>query len=231
MNDTTPEKPDVWLEASKHVASTLGLTYSNGELDVTSSSIVKSMGGWLGITESILPTVVFVATFQLSSNIWLSIALAGCLSLAALIRQLIVKSALTQAIVGALSIALTIWLTLRSNNASDYFLPGLLTNAAFLAVTLVSMLLRWPLVGVFVGFLIGEGFGWRKKPNHFKRFMAATGIYSGLFLVKLAVEMPLYLSHNLAALGAAKLILGVPFYAITLWLIWLVIKPLIRRAS
>lgn len=231
MNDTETPKPDVWLEASQQIASRLGITYNNGELDVSGRSIIKSMGGWLGIAESVLPTVVFVATFQFSANIWLAIGLSGSLSLAALVRQLIVKSALTQAVVGALSIALTIWLTLRDNNASDYFLTGLLTNSAYLAVGLISIAVRWPFVGVFVGFLIGEGFTWRKKPSHFKRFLAASAIYCGLYVLRLVIEVPLYLAHNLSALGAAKLILGIPLYAIVLWLIWLVIKPLIRRTS
>jgi hypothetical protein len=92
------------------------------------------------------------------------------------------------------------------------------------------MLLRWPFVGIFVGFLIGEGFTWRKKRGHYNRFMAATALYTGLYALRLSIEVPLYLGHNLSALGAAKLILGIPLYAITLWLIWLVIKPLIRRA-
>lgn len=230
MSSSNPEKQDVWLEASQQVAAKLGLTFNNGELDVTGSSIVKSMGGWLGIAESVLPTIVFVTTFQLTSNIWLAIALSGSLSLAALVRQLIVRSALTQAVVGALSIGLTIWLTLRDNNASDYFLQGLITNSAYLGIGLLSMLLRWPFVGIFVGFLIGEGFTWRKKRGHFNRFMAATALYTGLYALRLSIEVPLYLGHNLSALGAAKLILGIPLYAITLWLIWLVIKPLIRRA-
>jgi len=230
-NELNSHKPDVWLEASQQVAAKLGLTYNEGELEVSRSSIIKSMGGWLGIAESIVPTLVFVVAFQLSSNIWLAIVLAATLSAAALVRQLIVKSALTQAVVGALSIALTIWLTLKDNNASDYFLQGLITNSAYLAAGLISLALRWPFVGIFIGFLIGEGFSWRKKRTHVARFMAATGIWCGLYVLRLTVEVPLYLSHNLSALGAAKLILGVPFYAIALWLIWLVVKPLIRRAS
>ena len=229
MTKLTPEKKDVWLEASQQLAGKLGLTFNNGELDVTGSSIVKSMGGWLGIAESVLPTIVFVTTFQLTSNIWIAIACSGSLSVAALVRQLIVRSALTQAVVGALSIALTIWLTIRDNNASDYFLQGLITNSVYLGIGLLSMLFRWPFVGVFVGFLIGEGFAWRKKRSHLTRFMAATALYTGLYALRLSIEVPLYLSNNLSALGAAKLILGIPFYAITLWLIWLVIKPLIRR--
>ncbi|MEO0024571.1 MAG: hypothetical protein RL196_1012 [Actinomycetota bacterium] len=223
--------PDVWLEASKQVASKLGITYENGDLSLSRGSIVKSMGGWLGIAESILPTLVFVFTYQLSGNIWLSIAISGSLSLAALVRQLIVRSALAQAVVGALSIALTIWLTLKDNNASDFFLQGLITNSIYLAVGLISILMRWPIIGIIVGFLIGEGFTWRKRRAHFNRFVAATAIWCGLYILRLGIEVPLYLSQNLSALGAAKLILGIPFYAITLWLIWLVVKPLIRRAS
>lgn len=230
MNDSQ-QKPDAWLEASQQVAAKLGLTYNNGELEVTKSSVLKSMGGWLGIAESILPTVVFVFSYQISQNIWLAVILSGALSLAALVRQLIVRSALTQAVVGSLSIALTVWLTLRDNNAADYFLQGLITNSAYLGVGLLSIAIRWPFVGIFVGFLIGEGFTWRKKRAHLTRFMVATGIWCSLYVLRLAIEVPLYLSNNLSALGAAKLVLGVPFYALTLWLIWLVVKPLIRRAS
>jgi hypothetical protein len=230
MEQGKPASQDAWLEASKQVAAKLGLTFSNGELDVTGRSIVNTMGGWLGIAESVLPTLVFISIFQFTANIWLSIACSASLSLAALVRQLIVRSALTQAVVGALSIALTIWLTLRDNNASDYFLPGLVTNSIYLVVGILSMAARWPLVGVFIGFLIGEGFSWRKIASHYKRFMAATAIFTGLYALRLAIEVPLYLSHSLSALGAAKLILGIPFYAITLWMIWLVVKPIIRRS-
>jgi len=225
------ETNDVWLEASRQIASKLGLTYAGGELEVSRGSIVKSMGGWLGIAESIVPTLVFVVSFQLTSNIWLAIAFSGSLSLAALVRQLIVRSALTQAIVGAASIALTVWLTVHDNNPADYFLQGLVTNASSLAIGIVSLLIGWPFVGVIVGFLIGEGFTWRKKRAHRQRFTVATLIWCSLFILRLAIDVPLYLAHNLSALGVAKLVLGVPFYALTLWLIWLVIKPLIRRAS
>jgi hypothetical protein len=52
-----------------------------------------------------------------------------------------------------------------------------------------------------------------------------------MYILRLAVEVPMYLANNLSALGAAKLILGIPLYAVTLWMMWLVVKPLIRRAT
>ena len=55
---------------------------------------------------------------------------------------------------------------LRSGQAQDAFLPGILTSAGFLLASLVSILTRWPAVG----FLVGAGdpraaedpFGWRR---------------------------------------------------------------------
>ena len=229
MTDKQPE--DVWGQASQQIAKSLGITYTNGELELTKGSLTKSFGGWLGITESILPTIVFIFIYQITANVWMAVFVSGGLSLVALVRQLIVKTALTQAVVGVLSIGITIWLTLRDNNASDFFLQGLITNSLYLLVALISLVIRWPIVGVIVGFLIGEGFSWRKKPAHFKRFAAATAIYCSIYLVRLVIEVPMYLANNLAALGAAKLVLGIPLYAVALWLMWLVVKPLIRRAT
>ena len=229
MSDSKPH--DVWSQASKQISASLGITFNNGEIELTKGSISKSFGGWLGISETILPTIIFILVYQLTSNVFLAVGLSGGLSLIALIRQLIVKSALTQAVVGVLSIGLTIWLTLRDNNASDFFLQGLITNSAYLLVALISLAVRWPIVGLVVGFVIGEGFAWRSKRAHFNRFALATAIYCSMYLIRLSVEVPLYLASNLSALGAAKLILGIPLYAVTLWVMWLVVKPLIRRAS
>ena len=48
-----------------------------------------------------------------------------------------------------------------------------------------------------------------------------------MFALRLVVEVPLYLAGAQAVsyLGAARLILGVPLYAVTLWFIWLLVAP------
>ena len=45
-----------------------------------------------------------------------------------------------------------------------------------------------------------------------------------MFAIRVGVEVPLYLASNDAALGVAKLVLGVPLYAIVLLLTWLLIR-------
>ena len=40
----------------------------------------------------------------------------------------------------------------------------------------------------------------------------------------LAVELPLYFTDQTSALATAKLLLGVPLYAIVLWITWLLVR-------
>lgn len=46
-------------------------------------------------------------------------------------------------------------------------------------------------------------------------------MWIGMFALRLTVQLPLYLSDQVAALGVAKLALGTPLYALVIWFTWL----------
>lgn len=50
-------------------------------------------------------------------------------------------------------------------------------------------------------------------------------LWAGVFALRLAVEVPLWWMGQVAQLGVAKLILGVPLFALAAWLSWLGIRP------
>ena len=75
------------------------------------------------------------------------------------------------------------------------------------------MLIRWPLFGVLYGVITQTGTAWRKDPAMLKGFSRATLVFVGLFAIRLIVQVPLYLTGSLNALGIAKVGLGLPFYA------------------
>ena len=52
----------------------------------------------------------------------------------------------------------------------------------------------------------------------------ATVLWALLPAIRLAVEVPLYLAEAADGLAIAKLVLGVPLYAILLWVTWLLIR-------
>ena len=53
---------------------------------------------------------------------------------------------------------------------------------------------------------------------------------AAMFALRLVVEVPLYLAGDraVAALGVARIVLGLPLFALTLWLVWLMVRPATR---
>ena len=47
----------------------------------------------------------------------------------------------------------------------------------------------------------------------------------GVFLLRLAVQLPLYLAGALLALGVAKTAMGLPIFLVAIWLTYLVLNP------
>ena len=68
---------------------------------------------------------------------------------------------------------------------------GLLVNVVWLVVVLISMLMRYPLVGVIVAAVTGCGMDWRKQPGERRRrYYLATWLLAGMFSLRLIVEVP-----------------------------------------
>jgi hypothetical protein len=210
----------------------LGLAGEGENTRFDAKSLLASLGGWAGIVEATVPTTLYVITYTIWQNVWLSAVLAGATSLGFIVRQLFVRKSLATAIAGAVSVLIAVMLPLRQGgHASDYFALGLLTNLGYFTAMLLSIFIRFPIIGVLVSGFTSKGFGWRKQRNLLRRFDAATALWVGLFGVRLAVEFPLFLANALEPLGIVKIVMGVPLYAVTLWLTWLVIRPTFTAAQ
>lgn len=212
-------------ESAKAAAAKLGLHNKDGELNLTRQSLLASVGGWWGIVEAVLPSLVFVVLLAFTKNTWLAVICAASLSVVFLIRQVIAKKPLTQAIAGAFGIAISAFLPLRDGGQpADYFVQGFITNALYLAGLLVSVLIRWPIIGVLVGVLTGEGTAWRKNKAKLRRFYAATFVWIALFSARLLVQVPLYFAQQTELLGIFRIAMGVPLYALSIWFTWLLVR-------
>ena len=77
--------------------------------------------------------------------------------------------------------------------------------------------------------ILGEGKTWRQDPERLRLYTRASWIWVGAFLLRLAVQLPLYLAGALVALGVAKTAMGLPIFAVAIWLTYLVLNP--RTAS
>ena len=89
---------------------------------------------------------------------------------------------------------------------------------------MISIAVRRPLVGVIVSQLDGEGGGWRADPERVRAFTRASWLWAGLFVVRLIVQLPLYLAGAVVALGIARTAMGLPLFALALWLTWRLVR-------
>jgi hypothetical protein len=148
------------LKAS--AAKKLGVSSIEGKLSLDGKSVLEGMGGKLGIAETILPSVLFGSSFAITGQALIAVSLAGGTSALFIVYRLITRRSASSALVGALAVGFAAWIALRDGGpAVDYFIPGFITNAVYALALLVSILVRWPLIGVLVELLRGQGTLWR----------------------------------------------------------------------
>ena len=101
---------------------------------------------------------------------------------------------------------------------------GFMAIGAYATAILISLLVGWPLIGLIVGFLMGDGTAWKRDRRKYRAMQLLTVVWLGLFVARLVVQLPFYFAGNVEALGATRLIMGVPLYALLLVFSWLVVR-------
>ena len=193
--------------------------------------IVNAMGGTRGLLDSGLPSLLFLVVFTVTKEVRESGIYALGLSLIFTAMRLARRETIQHAISGVIGVAICAWFSARTGKAEDFYLPGLWTNLGYGIAYMISNLVGWPVIGIFLGPILGENFTWRKDLLRRRMYIKATWIWVGLFASRLIVQYPLYKSGNITALGSARLIMGYPLFIATAWATWLVIKSSPRSSS
>ncbi len=195
----------------------------------TGTALMAALGGVRGLLETILPGLVFLILFTFTTNVPLSLGASVLVAVVFTAVRIIGKTPVTQAIAGLIGVGASAILALITGRGEDNFLFGIGLNLLYGVALLVSILVRWPLIGLASGYLVGDGLAWRKDRTKFRVMQALTFLWFLLFAARLVVELPLYLAHTDAAttgLGIAKLLMGVPLYAPLLLVTWFVVRGL-----
>lgn len=196
-----------------------------GQFDLTAS-----VGGVRGLLESTAPGLVFVVVFVATRDLTWSLIGAGALAVVAAVSRLVTRSSLNYVFGGLVGVGIgTVW-AWRTGQAEDFFVWGLYVNAIGVLVALVSILARRPLVGVLVGALVPNFGNWRQDRATLRILSWATALWVLLFGLRLGVQLPLYLNAQVGWLGTARLVMGVPLWAVVLYLTWLLVHPLIKAS-
>jgi hypothetical protein len=184
----------------------------------------KAIGGWRGLVDSALPSMLFILIFvfqqDLNSALIAALILGGIL----LLIRLFERKPLTQVISGFVGLSISVFITWRTKDASNFFLTGIITNAVYGFALLVSVLFRKPLIGYLVGSLVGDTSGWLKHPLLVRAYTIVTWLWVGVFGLRLVVQIPLYLNDSVALLGSVKIFMGWPLYLFSVWLTYQIVQ-------
>ncbi|MFG1781216.1 DUF3159 domain-containing protein [Rhodococcus oryzae] len=194
--------------------------------DRQQQSVLEQLGGVSGLVYSTLPVLVFVpinSFWGLTAAIWAALGVAAAI----LVWRVIAKGAIQPAISGFLGVGICAFIAYRTGDAKGYFLFGIYTSLAYAGVFLLSIVVRWPLVGVLWGFLNGHGNSWRGSKAAVRAYDLATAAWALVFGARYLVQSQLYDTDHTGWLAVTRIAMGWPLTALVLvTTVWLV-----RRAD
>jgi len=192
-----------------------------------SEQVAQQLGGLRGLIESSIPLTLFIVVNFLGErydrwSLRTSLIVAVGVALAIAAYRLSRRESIRHALNGVFGIGIGALLALRSGDARDFYLPGILLAAAYGVALFASVAVRRPIVGwIWSVMADGGGTRWRDEPRLTRLFGWLTVLWGLMYLFKVAVQTGLYLAHQTDLLGVARLALGWPPYillaALTVW--------------
>jgi hypothetical protein len=187
--------------------------------------LVAMLGGTRGMVESTVPGAVFAVAFPISGgrlgpSLIASLATALVIFVAALVQRRSVQ----QTVGGLLGVVVMAGYAYWRGDPTAYFLPSIIKNIAYGVVYLLSVVIRFPLLGVVLGPLLGEGMHWRKDPARMRAYTLASLVWVGMFALRVAIQVPLYAAHATTTLGLVNIPLGIPLFLPVCAATWLILR-------
>ncbi len=192
----------------------------------TEPTLLEQMGGVSGLIYSTVPVAVFVPANSIGG---LGVAIGAALAAALVVFgiRLIRREGLMPAVSGLLGVAICAFIAHRTGDAKGYFLFGIWSMLAYAVACVVSILVRWPLIGVAWHLVTGEGTAWRRNRAVRRASDLATACWAVVFGARYLTQSALYDSDHTGWLAAARIGMGWPLTALAA----VVTVYLVRRAT
>ncbi len=209
---------------------------------VVRAQLSRALGGKRGMFEAAVPTIIFTVMFLSTRELRLALSVSIAAASGLLVLRLVQRSNVQFVVNSLLGIGIGAFFAWRSarggGDASDqalaYFLPGILYNSAYAVLITVSVLARWPVVGVMVGSVAGDTTAWRADRQIVRLCSNLSWFLAVPCVIRVAVQLPVYVAGRsgaydadaaVAVLGIAKIALGWPLQLAALGgMVWLLAR-------
>ena len=186
--------------------------------------VLQAFGGKKGLIDSGIPAVIFLVVFNIADALRPALISAIAVSALLTIIRLARRETVQHAMSGFIGVLICAWFANRTGNASDLYIPKLLTNLGYGTVYLIGNLVGWPIMGLVLGPILGENLKWRNYPERKRAYTLASWLWVAMFFTRIAVQYPIYRTGNVNLLGTVNLAMGYPLFIATAYGTWQIIK-------
>jgi Protein of unknown function (DUF3159) len=188
-------------------------------------SLAKLLGGKRAALDATLGPLAFGVAYVATKH-----SVAGAVLAAVVVSVLLAIWRLYRGdkpravLLGLLGVVVAAAIALYSGRAEDFFLARIAVNVASALAWAASIVIRWPLLGVVVGTVLGQKGRWRKDPDLMRAYSGASWVWAALYLVRVVVWVPLWWAGQVTALATAQVVLAWPLLTVCLAVSWWVIR-------
>jgi hypothetical protein len=218
---TSPEPREDRIEASDEVARSTGPQDADGGVTLprrsyhTVETLVRArlaamVGGPRGGVEVALPIALFTLVFVVVDELRPAVVAGLAVAVVLFVARLAQRSSTQFVRNGLVGMGVAALVATATGRAEDAFLPGILQSAGWAVVLAVSIVVRRPAAGYLIGAVLGDPSGWRHNAAVVRLGTKLTLVLLVPMIVRVAVQLPLYLAGEVGWLGVSRIALGWP---------------------
>jgi hypothetical protein len=192
--------------------------------ELVRAELGRTLGGVRGMVESALPFVAFTAAWVLTRSLYPALGAAFAVALVGALVRLVQRQSVRFVVQAVVPTAIAALVAARTGRAEDVFLPGILYNGALAAVSVLTIVVRRPLLGYLVGTVLDDPTGWVRDRGLVALSSKLTAVLAVPYLLRFAVQLPLFLAGEVVWLGVAKVVLGWPLLVAALFVMGLLLS-------
>jgi hypothetical protein len=193
-------------------------------LTQSSQSLFAAIGGWRTVAEIFASRVLFLTSYIVTRQVVFSalVAVGGVVVLAAF--RVFADRKYWQASGGLFMVALSAVLAGSTGEGVNFYLTDIVRNVGAAVVLSLSMVVRWPAIGLLIGAARGDGLSWRRDRVQRRRYQLCTAVFLAKFTLAPLAMTPFYLAGQVIALGITAALVGTPAFALCVYSCWRILR-------
>ena len=159
--------------------------------------------------DAIVPPLVFVVV---NGYLGLSIAIIVSLVIALIffIYRVVSKQSFSYALFGLVGILLAGGFAFVANNATNFFLPDIITNGFILLLSIGSLIINKPIAAYLSHLTRGWTLNWFWRKDILPAYREVTYMWTAFFLIRTIIQVVLFIGNDVNALLWTSTIMGLP---------------------